>query len=92
MPRGKAMRACQRRKPALLKPFPEVLGLVRIGAIKADTGDELAIDRRNDVAHRGWAPGERVKTDVAALLRVTAAFIDGPRFRFPRQTSSNLRT
>jgi hypothetical protein len=27
-----------------------MLGLVRIGAIKADTGDELAIDRRNDGA------------------------------------------
>jgi hypothetical protein len=44
------MRACERRKPALMKPFPQMLGLLRIGAIKTDAGDELAIDRRNDGA------------------------------------------
>jgi hypothetical protein len=44
------MRACERRKPALLKPFPQRLGLLRIGAIKTDTGDDRAINRRNDGA------------------------------------------
>ena len=35
-----------------MKPFPQMLGLLRlrIGAIKADAGDDRGIDRRNDAA------------------------------------------
>jgi hypothetical protein len=49
-----------------------------------------AIDHRNEVVHEGKPFRESVKSDLPALLRTAAAFIQGPKFRFARYTTSNF--
>ena len=42
-----------------------------------------AIEMRNDVVHEGYVPPPDTQGMVAALLRVTSTFLQGPPFKFP---------
>lgn len=58
----------------------------------ADVEDSIKIiDVRNEVAHEGKAPSGQDETRLLRLLRTVAAFLSGPKFRFPRLiTDANM--
>ena len=49
------------------------------------------IEVRNDIVHEAKSPSTNDEARIPALFRTVAAFISGPRFRFPRLiTSENM--
>ncbi len=69
------------------RPLPTKLAAVAMNLEGVDAGDvELAfqaIEKRNRVAHEGSRPSADAEDQLNGLIRVTAALLPGPKYRFP---------